>query len=146
VVELAREWYALDAIPGLRVHVADGSAFVERAAEGAWDIVIVDAFDSSERTSAWAQPRFVAAVRRVLAPGGALAINVIGTLGGPGPVRDIAQALHTDFERLRILPVLLAHEAYSASALRNVVIVASRRPRPWAALGRAPAWCGLLLS
>ena len=127
VVELARQWYDLDAIPQLRVHVADGGAFVERAADGAWDIVIVDAFDSSRRSSAWAEPQFVAALRRVLRPGGAVAINLIGTLNAEGPVPEVVQALRGGFERLRVVPVMHGDEEYAPGALRNLVIVASRR-------------------
>jgi spermidine synthase len=127
VLELARRWFDLGAIPRLSVHVADGVTFVEQAAASHWDIVIVDAFDSSQRSSAWAAPRFVAALRRALRPDGAVAINVIGTLNGEGPVPEVVHALRAGFERLRILPVMHGDEAYSPEALRNVVIVASRR-------------------
>jgi len=126
VVELARRWFEIDAIPRLSVHVADGSRFVEQAAAGSWDIVIVDAYDSSLGSRAWATPRFVAALRRVLRPGAAVAINVIGTLNGEGPVPEVVHALRAGFARLRILPVMHGDEAYAPEALRNVVIVASR--------------------
>jgi spermidine synthase len=127
VLELARQWYDLGAIPQLRVHVADGVEFVQRAAADSWDVVIVDAFDSSERVSAWAAPSWFAALERALSSGGAVAINVIGTLSGAGPVRDVVRAAQSSFDQLRVLPVMIADEAYSPSALRNVVIVASRR-------------------
>jgi spermidine synthase len=127
VIELARQWYDLGAIPGLCVHVADGVEFVQRAPADSWDVVIVDAFDSSERTSAWADPRWFAALRRVLCSGGAVAINVIGTLDGVGPVPGIVRAAQSGFEQLRVVPVMLGDEEYRPSALRNVVIVASRR-------------------
>jgi spermidine synthase len=127
VVELARQWYDLGAIPQLSVHVADGVGFVERAPAACWDVVVVDAFDSSERTSAWADPRWLEALRRALSSGGAVAINVIGTLNGVGPVRDVIRALQRNFEQLRVVPVMTGDEAYCPSTLRNVVIVASRR-------------------
>jgi len=127
VIELARQWYDLEAIPQLRVHVADGVEFVQRAAAGSWDVVVVDAFDSSDRTGTWAEPRWFSALQRVLRSGGAVAINVIGALSGAGPVRDVVRAAQECFERLRVVPVMVADEAYAPSALRNVVIVASRR-------------------
>jgi len=127
VVELARQWYELDAIPQLSVHVADGVEFVQRAPADTWDVVVVDAFDSSERVSVWADPSWFAALGRVLCGGGAVAINVIGTLDGTGPVPDVVRAAQGSFEQLRVLPVMVADEEYRPSALRNVVIVASRR-------------------
>ena len=127
VIELARRWYELEAIPRLSVHVADGCMFLQRAAASRWDMVVVDAFDSSEASSAWSAPALVAALWRALCPGGAVAINLIGTLDGNGPVQQLADALSPSFEALRIVPVMHAAEAYAPSALRNVVLVASRR-------------------
>jgi hypothetical protein len=49
------------------------------------------------------------------------------TLDGSGPVRQLAEALSPSFEALRIVPVMNAAEACAPSALRNVVLVASRR-------------------
>jgi spermidine synthase len=126
VIALARTWYDLDTIPGLSVHIADAADFVEQTAAAAWDIVVIDAFDVSDGSDRLQQQPFISAVRRLLAPGGAVALNVIGTLGGPGPVQDVARILSSGFERLRIVPVLASNERYCADALRNVVLVASR--------------------
>lgn len=127
VIELARVWYDLDKIPGLTVHIADGADFVERAGASSWDIVVIDAFDATASTEALTRPRFFTAVRRLLQCGGALAVNVIGTLDGHGPVRDVAEQLMRLFERVRIVPVMTADEAWLPSALRNVVLIASKR-------------------
>jgi spermidine synthase len=126
VVELARRWYELDAIPQLSVHVADGCAFLQRAPASRWDVVVVDAFDSSEKSSAWGAPDVVASLWRALRPGGAVAINVIGTLDGRGPVQQLTEALRASFEAPRVVPVMQAAETYAPGALRNVVLVASR--------------------
>jgi spermidine synthase len=129
VIELARAWYDLEKIPGLRVHIADGRAFVERAPPSAWDIVVLDAFDASDVTAAMSHPSFFEAVHRSLRAGGALAVNVIGTLDGRGPVRDVGAALMRSFERVRVVPVMHAGESDWSRAPRNVVLVASRRSR-----------------
>lgn len=39
VVELARRWFDLDAIPALTAHVAEGAEFVSRAPTASWDIM-----------------------------------------------------------------------------------------------------------
>lgn len=134
VVELARAWYRLDDIPGLTVHIADGASFAERAARASWDIAVIDAFDASDASAGSAssagdgllRPTFFHALHRLLRPGGALAVNVIGTLAGHGPVRDVSAGLKRCFRHVRVVPVMHADEDYSPSALRNVVLVASK--------------------
>lgn len=126
VIELARRWYALDAIPNLQVIIADGVSQVQQAAAGSWDVAVVDAFDATHGSTPWAQPAFVAALQRALMPGGAVAINVIGTLAERGAVRDVVQALSARFRDVRIVPVLDTNEAYAPESLRNVVVIASR--------------------
>jgi spermidine synthase len=125
VVALARRWFALDAIPNTRVHIEDGGNFVARAAPGAWDVVIVDAYGASSLASPFAERRFFAALRRALDPGGSAAFNVIGTLAGRGPVRDVTRLACAEFSRVRLLPVVALEEAYAADSARNVVIVAT---------------------
>jgi spermidine synthase len=125
VIELARRFFALDAIPCTRVHVADGAEFVARAAPGTWDVVIVDAYGASGFSTSFAEPRFFAALRRALAPGGSAAFNVIGSLADRGPVRDLTRLACSEFSRVRLLPVVALDETYARDSARNVVIVAS---------------------
>jgi hypothetical protein len=76
--------------------------------------------------AATSSPSFFGATRRLLRAGGALAVNVIGTLDGRGPVRDIGAYLERSFERVRVVPVMRAAENDWSTALRNVVLVASK--------------------
>ena len=126
VVELARAWFGLDAIPNTTVHVADGVSFIERAAPGSWDSVVLDAYDASRSSPAFVSRDFLAALKRALRPGGAVAHNVIGTLGGAGPVSELVRALRSLFHDVRVLPVVGRDETRVADALRNVVVVAKR--------------------
>jgi len=132
VVELARAWYGLDDIPGLAVHVADGASFVQHAPPSSWDVAVIDAFDAFDALDAGDAPHgllrapFFAALQRSLRPGGALAVNVIGTLDGHGPVRDVSACLKRFFRRIRVVPVMKGDEDYAPSALRNVVLIASK--------------------
>jgi hypothetical protein len=133
VVELAREFYDLDRIPGLSVSVAEGAEFLARAPASRWDIIVVDAFeaaeavDGSQTTAALLQPASFRAAARVLRTGGALAVNLIGTLDGYGPVARVTRQLTRHFARVRVVPVMEANEAYAPITARNVVLVASRR-------------------
>lgn len=123
VVELAREWYAVDSIPGLEVHVADGIDFVARAAPSSWDIVVVDAYDAGDLAAAFKQRSFFARLRRVLRPGGAVAFNLIGTLDGRGALPDVIRAARRELSRLRVVPVVAPDENYAPDASRNIVII-----------------------
>ncbi|HEY3494311.1 MAG TPA: fused MFS/spermidine synthase [Polyangiaceae bacterium] len=125
VVALAREFFALDAIPGVTVHVADGADFIANAARESWDMVIVDAYDAVELGAEFSTRRFFAALRRALRPGGTIALNVIGALSGR-VVAGVAQAASREFAELRLVPVMEPGETFAAETPRNVVIVAVR--------------------
>ena len=126
VIELARAWFDLSAIPGVTVHIADGAAFIRAAAPSTWDVIVIDAYDASTFAAAFADKEFLTALRSVLRPGGAVACNVIGTLVGDGPVRTFVSAAQRAFDTVRMVPVVDLDEHYSGDALRNVVVVATR--------------------
>ena len=123
---LARAWFGLDTIPGVRVHIADGVSFIENAIPASWDIVVIDAYDAVHCSVDFCRRSFLTAVRRSLRPGGTVACNVIGTLGEKGSVSDFTSAARRVFDTVRIVPVLTPEETYSRDALRNVVVVAGR--------------------
>lgn len=126
VLDLARRWFALDEVPGVAAHVADGAAFVAAAAPATWDVVVVDAYDGVELAAPLASAGFFAALRRSLRPGGAAAFNVIGCLDGEGDVARVARGLQGELDDVRLVPVLDPGEAYAPSSLRNVVVIGSR--------------------
>lgn len=128
VVELAREYYALDAIPGVTVHIANGADFVAAASGEQWDVIVVDAFDAVGVDEGISRRDFTSALNRVLCPGGALAFNVFGALKGRGPLQKLLRAL-SEFDDIRVVPVMTPNEAFDASVLRNVVIVARKHGR-----------------
>lgn len=129
VVALARRWFALDAIPHTTVHVADGRDFVAEAAPGAWDVIIVDAYGASGLPRAFAERSFFSALRRALDPGGAAAINLIGTLGARGAARNVARLAAADFRDVRALPVVASEETFTPDTPRNIVMVLSNPKR-----------------
>lgn len=75
VVEVARSHFGLPEASGLRVHVGDGRAFIERA-DARWDLVVLDAYDARGVPLRLATVEFLRSVRRVLAPGGVACANV----------------------------------------------------------------------
>lgn len=135
VVELARKHYALDEIPRLAVHVADGVAFVQGAPPSSWDVVVVDAYDASDLAHGTGTRAFFASLHRALRAGGAFAFNVIGTLEEGDVVRELGAIARAIFDDVRIVPVMVPGEGYSPRTRRNVVIVGTRLR-----LARAAAW------
>lgn len=126
VIELAREWYALDSIPNLTVYVDDGVAFIEGVRAASWDVAVIDAYDAETCSSRFARRSFFASLRAALRPGGTMAFNVIGALSGDGPLDAIVRAARAELDDVRLLPVIGANERFVADALRNVVVVATR--------------------
>ncbi len=135
VVALAREHYAVDDVPGLAVHVADGAAFVAQAAPSSWDVVVVDAYDADDLADGFGTRDFFRSLRRALRRGGAFAFNVVGALDGGEPVREVVAAATSVLDDVRVVPVMVPGESYSPGTRRNVVIVGTK-VRP----GRAGAW------
>ena len=127
VIDLARDWYGLGSVPGLTFHVADGADFLRAASPSQWDIVIVDAYDETDFPKHMGSPAFFRSVKAALQPGGCLAFNVIDALLGDGPLQRIQRAARRELEDVRIVPVLDPDESYAADAVRNVVLLASRR-------------------
>lgn len=99
---------------------------MQQSAPASFDIAIIDAFDASDATDALHRPPFFEGLHRLLRPGGAVGVNLIGTLDGFGPVRDVAACLTRSFCRVRVVPVMVSDESYAPSALRNVVLIASK--------------------
>jgi spermidine synthase len=134
VVALARTHYAIEEVPRLAVHVADGVAFVREAACATWDVAVIDAYDAGDLASGFGTPAFFASLERALRPGGAFAFNVVGALDG-GAVQGVVAAAASAFDDVRVVPVMVPGEAYSPRTVRNVVVVGTKLTPP-----RAAAW------
>lgn len=89
VVRIARRWFYLDDAVALahagsgdlQVICDDGRAFLERGA-GPYDAIVLDAFVGDKPVLTLATVEAMRAVRRVLAPGGAVLMNVVSCEGG----------------------------------------------------------------
>lgn len=126
VVALAQEFFDADEIPGVRFHIADGQAFVAQADASAWDVVVIDAFDSDHVAAGLVDRRFFAALARILRPGGAFAFNLISSLDRSGSVATVLDAARRDFSDLRVVPVMVPDESFAPSDCRNIVVIGTR--------------------
>jgi spermidine synthase len=127
VIDLARRWFDLDGVPDIVVHVEDGTDFVVRAPAGTWDVVVVDAYDSSDPVPACGDLAFLRELRRILTSDGAFAYNLIGTLDGKGAAAEVVAHAQMIFDDVRVVPVIAPTGDPGWHATRNVVVVGRRR-------------------
>jgi spermidine synthase len=126
VVALAREHLGLRKAPGMKVRVADGRAWLAGREDGSVDALLIDAFVGARVPHHLATVQALADAARVVAPAGALAINVVDA-PPMDDVRAIAAGLRETFATVVALgagPVLRARRQ------GNVVLVAGHGPLP----------------
>ncbi|MBL8743436.1 MAG: fused MFS/spermidine synthase [Myxococcales bacterium] len=126
VIALAKRWFALDDIPHARIIQGDGAELMATAESNRWDVVLCDAYGSADDAPALEGRAFFEEVRRALVPGGAIAVNVIGSLTGMRERRVIASAARS-FPDLRVVPVGAPSEAFAPETRRNIVLVGTNR-------------------
>src|SRR4051812_25615390 len=124
VVELARAHLGLRRAPGLRVRTGDGRAVLARRDDASADAVLVDAFAGARVPRHLVSAEGLAALARVVAPGGIAAINVIDARG-LADTGAIAAGLRSAFATVAALgPSAVVHGRRGG----NVVLVASHEP------------------
>jgi spermidine synthase len=132
VVAAAREAFGYNRRSGFRLRLADGLAGLADLADGAWRVVVRDAFAGEITPAHLTTATFVHEVARVLAPDGVYVANVADRPGLGLTRSEVATAL-TVFRH-----VLLVGETQHLRGRRygNVVLAASRSPLPVADLTR----------
>ena len=117
VIDAARLWFALpDSAPGLDLVRDDAMHWLSAAAEGSVRLLHVDLYDQEAAAPVLDDEAFYRACRRVLAPGGAMAVNLFGR--------------HASFAASagRIAAAFGASQVWSLQPTRegNTVVVATR--------------------
>lgn len=124
VAEIARELFALPDDSRISVHITDGRAFLE-ASRGAYDIVVIDAYDDDHIPRPLVTEEFMRAVYAHLSPGGVIAYNVIGTIAGTQskPLRSLHRTASNVWRRVWLFRVDAAVPGEQRP--ENVVLLAS---------------------
>lgn len=135
VADLARERLGLRRSARLRVRTVDGRRGLRSLARGAWDVVIRDAFVGAAIPEHLVTAEFALEVRAALRPDGVYVANLADRAPFAGSRREAATLLS-----VWAWAVLLAEPATLRKRRGgNVVLAASDRPLPVAALSRAAA-------
>ena len=132
VVALARERFGYSRRSGFRLRVVDGLEGLATLADGAWDVVVRDAFLGAVTPHHLTTTAFLAEVARVLSPGGVYVANIADVPGLGLTRREVATA------RTVLDQVALVGETQHLRGRRygNVLLIASRTALPVAALTR----------
>ncbi len=119
VTAAGRRYLGLGDNPRLTVHTADARPFLRRSA-GGYDLIVVDAYRPPYVPFYLATREFFELVRKRLAPGGIVALNVASVPGDTRLARAIATTLAAE------LP-----SVWTWQALRfNQIVIALERPLP----------------
>lgn len=104
VVEAARRWFFADEA-GARVACGDGFDFVRGAALRGerYDFIALDAFSGAEPVASLASPEAARAYAALLAPGGAVAANVVTPGGDAAFLRELQSTLEAEFAQVGLV-------------------------------------------
>ena len=128
VVATARGYFAVEINDRFRVTARDGRLHL-RLSTTPYDIILIDAYLKDTIPFHLATREFFALARARLAPGGSLAMNIIGALDGPDSrlFRAMYKTISQVFRTVYVFAVDLG--AYgSPSSLRNIIVVATDEP------------------
>src|SRR6185312_1382128 len=126
VLALAREHLGLRRAPGLRVRQCDGRAFLASRRDDSADAIVVDAFVGARVPRHLVTAEALADAARVLAPGGALAVNVVDA----PPLNDTRAIAAGLLEAFAVVAALGSGPVVRGRRAGNVVLIAAHGPLP----------------
>jgi spermidine synthase len=128
VVDAAAEYFGVKASERLILTARDGRLHL-RLAPALHDIILTDAYLIDTIPFHLATREFFELAKARLAPGGLVASNIIGALGGPDSqlFRAIYKTLRQVFRTVYVFPVDFGQYG-SVESLRNIIVVATDEP------------------
>ena len=126
VLAFAREHLGLRRAPGLRVRQVDGRAFLAGRRDGSADAILVDAFVGARVPRHLVTAEALADAARVVAPDGALAVNVVDA----PPLNDARAIAAGLLDVFAVVAALAAGPVLRGRRAGNVVLVAAHGPLP----------------
>ena len=128
VVDVAYRWFALPRSDRLRVAVEDGRRYLTRERQR-WGVIGIDAFYADSVPFHLTTREFLEVVRERLAPGGVVAVNIIGALRGQDSqlFRSMVRTYRSVFPTVVVHPVI---DGALETDVRNLILVATDRPAP----------------
>ncbi len=127
VAEVARELFGVPDDPRITVHVAEGRAFLE-ASTGAYDFIVVDAYDDDRMPLLLTTEQFMHAARAHMPVDGTIAYNIIGAVTGARskPLRRLHKTAANVWRNVWLFTV--ASLVPDGARPENVILLASDAP------------------
>lgn len=132
LMDLVRDRLDLRSTSHLKIRATDGRAGLAALADHRYGLVVRDAFAGMAVPAHLATTGFVAAVERVLQPGGVYAANLSDRM----PFDVMRAEAATALSRWRHVVAVVEPSTLRGRRIGNVVLAASDRPLPVAALSR----------
>jgi hypothetical protein len=126
LLDIGRRWFGLRPGPRLRLHAQDARPFL-RASRGGYDAIFVDAYRQPYIPFYLTTEEFFALVRKRLAPGGVVAINIGHPQSSDSLEKVLTATVRTSF----------AHVLRDPVEQVNTVLLASNGPLSASRLGTA---------
>ena len=128
VIAVARRYFRVPEGERLHVVAQDGRLFLART-PNQYDIILLDAYLIDTIPFHLATQEFFQTAKAHLAPGGVLASNVIGALGGPQSrfFRAVYKTFRTVFPTVYVFPVDW-YPFGSVESMRNIILIGTDQP------------------
>jgi len=128
VVEVAKRYFAVTDGPRHRIFVQDGRQYIRRT-DAQYDLVVMDAYHAEGVPFHLVTQEFFRQVKARLAPGGIVAANIVGFLGGPDSklFKAIYKTYAAEFTGLYLFPVQVQYYP-EEERVRTIILFAGARP------------------
>jgi spermidine synthase len=128
VVATARAYFGIEVNDRFRVTAQDGRLYLRLSTEP-YDVILIDAYLKDTIPFHLATREFFVLAGSRLAPGGVLAMNIIGALDGPDSrlFRAMYKTISQAFRTVYVFPVDFGAFG-SPESLRNIIVVATDEP------------------
>ena len=125
VVEVAERFFSVTEDRRHRIIVQDGRHYIRRA-ETTYDLIVMDAYFAEGIPFHLTTREFLAQAKAHLAPGGIIAANIVGALGGSNSklFRSIYKTYAAEFAGLYPFPVGF-QQGHEEDAARTIILVAT---------------------
>lgn len=128
VVEVAKSYFELRDDPRHRIFVQDGRQYIRRA-DTAYDLVVMDAYFAEGVPFHLVTREFFRQTKAKLAPGGIVAANIVGFLGGSNSklFKAIYKTYAAEFAGLYLFPVNFQYDK-EETGVRTIILFAGAKP------------------
>jgi spermidine synthase len=128
VVDVAKRYFELRDNPRHRIFVQDGRQYIRRA-DTAYDLIVMDAYFAEGVPFHLVTREFFQQAKAKLAPGGIVAANIVGFLGGPNSklFKAIYKTYAAEFTGLYLFPVNFQYDK-DETDVRTIILFAGAKP------------------